>query len=142
MIPSEHMFYGFFDSLLVLFLFPSLGTFGFLIVFLSSFLIDTDHYLAYVYLKRDFSLSRSVEFYLAMGHEHKTLRTKKTEPLMIFHTAEFWLLLVILSFFNLFFFYILIGVLIHVLLDLYSSKQLDILHVRPYSVIRHFLRKN
>ena len=100
MMPSEHMFYGFFASLLVLFFFPSIGTFGFLIVFLSSFLIDTDHYLAYVYLKKDFSLSKSVEFYLAMGNEQKKLRTKKTEPLMIFHTAEFWGLLLILSFFS------------------------------------------
>ncbi len=142
MMPSDHMLFGFFASLIIVILFPGIGVYGFLLIFLSSVLIDFDHYLAYVYLTRDFSLSNAVDFCLKMGEKQMKSKKTATEPLMIFHTAELWLLLLMLSFISLFFLYLLIGIMIHVALDIYSMKQNNLLHVRPFSFIRHYLRKS
>ncbi|HIH39330.1 TPA: hypothetical protein HA219_01240 [Candidatus Woesearchaeota archaeon] len=141
MMPNEHMLYGFFAALIILFLFPGIGAYGFLMIFLGSVLIDADHYFAYVYLKRDISFSNAFDFFIKMGGEQR--RSKKTarEPLMIFHTAEVWLLLLVLSFYSEFFLYVLVGMLIHVLLDVYSLKKSNILYIRPFSFIRYYLRK-
>ena len=138
MMPSDHMLYGFIAALIILFLFPEIGAYGLLIIFLSSVLIDADHYLYYVYKTRDFNLSNAVDFYLKMKNEQKSSKKSAKEPLMIFHTAEFWLLLFILSFFNEVFAYVLAGILIHVFLDIFHMRKHGVLHVRHHSILRYY----
>ncbi len=58
MLPKHHVVLGFVISLTVFIIFPSIGLISFLIIWASSVLIDFDHYLYYVFKKKDFSLKR------------------------------------------------------------------------------------
>lgn len=101
------------------------------IVFLSAILIDFDHYLFYLYTKKDFSLKNAYKSYIG----------KKELKLFIFHTIEFWTLLFLLSFITEFFLAILIGIFLHITQDLtehiYNPKSLK---YKPYSIVI-YLRK-
>ena len=53
MYPKHHILLGFIFSVFVFILFPKIGILGVSIIFLSSFLIDVDHYIGYAIRKRD-----------------------------------------------------------------------------------------
>ena len=55
MLPKWHLFLGFFFALTLFLVFPEIEIAGFLIIFFSTFLMDIDHYIYYVFKKRDFS---------------------------------------------------------------------------------------
>ena len=87
--------------------------------FLSGFLIDFDHYLYYVLKYKTLNFSKAYSYYL-----------KKQDELflMIFHTIEFWILLLILSSFSMIFIFLLIGLLPHLTMDyieMISGKDLN-----------------
>ncbi len=121
MLVKYHIFFGFILSLLIFLLFPQIGWFYAVIIFLSSFLIDFDHYLWYVYKKKDWSLYHAIRFF----HEKRALflkmklkeRTKYKHVIMIFHGIECWTLLVLLIFVHKIFLFVLIGIGIHMILD-------------------------
>lgn len=140
-MPSDHMLYGFIAALIILFLFPSIGAYGLLIIFLASFLVDFDHYLYYVYKTGDFNFSNAVSFYLDMTSNMIKNKKYAKSPLMIFHTVEFVALLFILGFFNSLFIYIALGIIIHIVLDIVDLRNKGILHVRSHSAINHYFFK-
>lgn len=90
-------------------------------IFLSSFLIDFDHYLYYAFKKKNFNpqyshknLVEKRKDWLRLSKEEKQ---EYKRPLIIFHGIEFWILLFIFSFFNKTFIFILIGIFIHIIVD-------------------------
>ena len=125
MLPKSHFIFGLIFSLLLLFLFPQIEILGFLIIFASSFLIDVDHYLFYVFIKKDYSLKNAYHWFMEKHRKFRNLsrserreRLKQKGPLpCIFHGIEAIAVLIILSFFSKFFLYILIGFLFHEVLD-------------------------
>jgi len=139
MLPSDHMLYGGIISFIIYFIFPEIGFINLLILLFSTFLLDIDHYFQYVYSKREWSISKAMVHSMDVGNIAKKNKKIK-EPLMIFHTAEFLILLFALSYLINFFFYIFLGQLIHLLIDIYSSYRLGILHVRDFSIIRYIIR--
>jgi len=86
------------------------------IIFASSILIDFDHYLFYVWRKKDFSLVRAYEFYMNM--ERPTVKS----GIMIFHTIEFFIFVLLISFALPWVTFILAGMLLHIGLDIYDMK--------------------
>ncbi|MBU3940387.1 MAG: hypothetical protein KKH88_00465 [Nanoarchaeota archaeon] len=80
-----------------------------IIVFFSGFLIDIDHYIYYILKKRDFSLKKAYE--CEKKHFGK-------DRLHIFHTIEFYILIFSLAIFHPFFFFILIGISFHQIIDI------------------------
>ena len=64
MRPDKHLFYGLIFSFLLLLLFPSIGDIGFFIIFISTVLIDVDHFLYYVFRKKDLNLKRAILWYM------------------------------------------------------------------------------
>lgn len=141
MLPSEHILLGLMFSALILFFFPSMGAFGFLIIFLSSFVFDADHYLAYIAITKDWSLNKAFEFFITTTDDAKKSNKKQQGPLTIFHTIEFILLLGALSFFHVFFLYVLLGLIFHSVLDIYFLYKEKILFMRDFSVILYLKRK-
>lgn len=115
----HHIILGFLFSLM---LFPLVGYFS-LIIFLSSFLIDVDHYFYYVIKKKDFNLINSINYYLEKHRE---------EAILFFHSVEFFALIISLSFVNHIFIYISLGIGFHFILDIYSSLYNNI--YRPFSL--------
>ncbi|MBU1246185.1 MAG: hypothetical protein ABIJ20_04565 [Nanoarchaeota archaeon] len=78
-------------------------------VFFSGFFIDIDHYLYYILKKRNFNLKKAYQ-----------CETKPfgRDRLHIFHTIEFYTLIFGLAIFHNFFFFILIGLSFHQLIDI------------------------
>ncbi|MEA3329284.1 MAG: hypothetical protein U9Q06_00895 [Nanoarchaeota archaeon] len=129
MLPKSHIVFGLIFSLTLLLIFPEIGFVGFFIIWASSVLIDVDHYLFYVWLKKDWSLKNSYRWFVIKYRKHRKLtrrqrieRVKHHGPIpCIFHGIETAIILIILSFFHQIFLFILIGILFHQFLDLIYS---------------------
>jgi len=121
MLPKWHMLIGFIFSYILIYFF-NFSLLAGVIIFLSSWLfIDLDHYFYYIYKKKDWSFFK---FYYSSLKEHEIYRqssleerSKAPKKLFVFHGIEFWLILIILSFFNRIALWILLGFAIHMLAD-------------------------
>jgi hypothetical protein len=131
MLPKTHILLGLIFSTILFLIFPQIGLIGFLIIFLSSFLIDVDHYLFYVFTKKDLSLQNAHSWFIKRHNKFKNLSKEQKKQVLkntytpcIFHGIETIILLILLYFFlpkfNEFFLYILIGFLFHEFLDFIS----------------------
>ena len=120
MYVHKHVILGFLFSLVI---YPFIG-YNSLIVFLSSFLIDFDHYLYYFYKTGSLNLWKAVDYFLK----------KERRVIMIFHTTEFLTLIFILSFFWYWFIYILLGISFHLVLDIYHSLYYNKFSSRKFSL--------
>lgn len=87
-----------------------------MVIFISGFLIDIDHYLWYIYKYKKFNLFACHRYYTT---DAKKNGFKNLEGiLLVFHTIEFTLASIFLSFYNDFVLLFTIGLLTHYLLDL------------------------
>ncbi|MBU4086747.1 MAG: hypothetical protein KKB21_04190 [Nanoarchaeota archaeon] len=134
MIPGWHILFGAVFSLFLFFFF-SASLLNSAIVFLTSVLIDFDHYLLSIRRLKSLSLRKSYNWYLNLIHPHKP-------ALHIFHTVEFIIFILILAFFHEFFLFILIGILFHSLLDIIEMSYHKFLSDREYFLTRYLLNKN
>ena len=91
------------------------------ILFFSSFLFDFDHYLYYLFTKKDLSLKRASNWFLEYEKKARKLslkeKNKYKSPVVIFHGIEFWIPLFFLSLYFQFFFFIFLGFSLHLILD-------------------------
>ena len=124
MYPKQHIIFGLIFATVLFFLFPQIGLIGFSIIFLSSFLIDVDHYLFYVFYKKDCSLRNAYKWFVKLDRKFKNFSKEKKKkikyPPLIFHGFETFIILIILLFFSKIFLYVLIGFLFHEFLDIIS----------------------
>lgn len=121
MLPRSHLIIGGICSSLLIYFFhvPLLAG---ITIFLSSFLIDIDHYFWFVYKKRDFNPFRARRYFFNFGDVWRKIPVPKRKnyrrAILIFHGIEFWVILFGLSFLNIIFLWILAGVMIHIIADL------------------------
>lgn len=90
--------------------------------FIGSFLIDFDHYLWHIIKNKNFSLKK------AYFYHHPSNKYRDKDLLHIFHVWEFWLLMLILAFFNIFFLMVFLGMVYHLIfdmVDLFMHKKYD-----------------
>ncbi len=123
MNPKVHAFFGAIFSLIIYLLFPNIG-YNILIVFFSTFMFDIDH------LPLALNMSRTLNPFKAYSYFVKVIEDKelfdKYKPnyyLCIFHTIEFYLLMLALCFFNVFFIYVFIGLMFHQFIDLFNKVK-------------------
>jgi len=140
MYPSKHVTYSLFILLFFLIILPYGGIFPYTLIFLSSILIDTDHYLLYAYRKKNLSLVKAWKWYLMLANNPKEGQ-KQIPFLHFFHTVEFLAFVFILSFFYKIFLWVFIGIAFHGLLDILSMKEKKLFEQREYFLIRSLLRK-
>ena len=92
MLPRIHIILGLFFSIIILYIFPQIGVFGAAIILLSSFLIDVDHYIFYVILKKDLSLKKAYNWHILKGIKMRELskkeRNKHKNEILILHGFE------------------------------------------------------
>ena len=95
--------------------------------FIGGFLIDFDHYLYYVLKYKSINFKKAYNYYL-----------KKQDELflMLFHTIEFWILLILLSSYSQIFIFILIGLVPHLTLDYIELYTGNDLNIRADSIIQ------
>lgn len=145
MLPKTHTILGFVVSLVLFIIFP-ITWWQAGIIFLSSVLIDIDHYLLYVKKNKDWSLKRAYIFFIKKSNKWKKLsklqKEKYKHEIIFFHGIEFIIILVLLIFLSNLFLFILIGILIHLALDFIDLiKKEAPLHVKSSQIYTHLNNK-
>jgi len=146
MFPKEHIILGLMFSLVVKFIFPQIEWFYIILIFVASFMIDFDHYAMYVKKTGNFSPVESVRYYYKRIAEAKRrgevgAKAKKSF-FFLFHTLEFHILILLMSYFWIGFLYIFIGMVFHSFLDIVKMSYKKELHTRWLFLIEWILDKN
>lgn len=144
MIPRWHILYGLIFTIALWFAVPKIPALYLALVFLSSFLIDFDHYAAYVIKKNDMNLKKSFDYHdkmLRIEMAEIKRGIKKKSDFHLFHTIEFHILIGIIAIFSAPFFYIFIGMVFHSLLDLIFMASYGAVHRREFFLL-NWLNKN
>ena len=144
MYPQTHIIFGLLFAVLLA-LTGNYSPLAPFIIFASSVLIDVDHWFIYVKRTGKLGIKPSYDWFIARRND--LLKQKKRNPkfvvpkvLCIFHTIEFYLILSILAFYSQIFYWILIGISFHYLLDFISDvREKD--HGKALSMI-YYLIKN
>ncbi len=122
MLPSRHIIFGAIASALLFLAFPSIGLAGSIIIFLSSVLIDVDHYLYYAIRYNDWNLKNAYKWFIhkSRGWNKLSLIQKENYPrvILLLHGVECLVVLALLILVDRAFLFIIIGFIIHLLLDL------------------------
>lgn len=126
MLIQYHFLFGLITSLL---LYPVYGL-NVLIIFFVNLLLDVDHYILYIFKFKSFDMIKAHDYFF---NEEKPF-------LLFFHTIEFLLVLLFFSFYFRLAFFVLIGVVIHLLLDIYEEMREK--HIGRFpSIVWWYLRK-
>ena len=145
MLPKTHFIINLIISLILLKFFPG---FYVLIFFLSSVLIDVDHYLFYVIEEKDFSLKNAYKWYklnrIALKLMSREERKKHKNWVLIFHGLEPLIILFLISRTYYFFLFIFLGFLVHLVEDLFEDIPLGVAERKlflSYAIYKHFQHK-
>ncbi|MBU0959659.1 MAG: hypothetical protein KKB31_06960 [Nanoarchaeota archaeon] len=144
MRPLKHIVLGLLLALVLLFVFPKVTFTEAFIVFLSSFLIEFDHYLEFVYRKKSFSLKKAYQWHVMLEKKTLALSLEKRKRLFlgpnIFHGAEILILFFLAGIFiHSYFYFILIGMTLHLVLDI-SYIFIKEHQIKRISLIYEFFR--
>ncbi len=145
MLVKHHILFSFIFAYILTYFIP-LSLLAGSLVFLSAVLIDIDHYLYYIFVKKDISLKRAYKWFIKRRQQSLKLtkqeKRKQKHVIMIFHGIELLIILFLLTYFSYWFYYVLIGVIFHLFLDIidmiYSKSQLSL----KLSFIYNLLPKN
>ena len=145
MLPKTHMLLGLVFSGIVWFLFPAIPGWGILLVFLSSFLIDFDHYVVFVLKQKKMSLNESLKWHDkedVVQRKEKAAGIRQKGHFHLFHTIEFHGIVWLLGYFLWSgFLYVTIGMIFHSVCDLVYLIQKDYLYRREYLFVNWLRRK-
>jgi hypothetical protein len=129
MLPKYHIILGFLFSLALFLIFPNLSLIDCFIIFLSSFLIDIDHYIYYAFKKKDFNPKTSVKYFLNKRRNLFKMKIKERKKFYscfcFLHGIEILVILFALGIFlSKYFIFVFLGFSFHLLLDLMQEKYL------------------
>jgi len=143
MLPSKHFLFGVIFAGILYLIFPEIGFAGFFIVAVSSFLIDVDHYLYYVFSKKNLSLRQAYNWSMKRRKEFFALPWKERNNFQsipcILHGIEILLILFLLGIFlHKYFLFAFVGFAFHLLLDaIHQTTEWE--RVCKISLVRDFL---
>jgi len=130
MLPQEHFIYGFFFASFLLLIMPSIGLPGFMLIVLSTVLLDFDHYLYHFYTKTEPSLLNAYLWF--RNNRKKFLALPKNKRAQyygawcMFHGFEALLIAFLFTFFvSEYFGFVFIGMAFHLLLDYNEQWRLS-----------------
>ena len=145
MLPKYHILLGFIFSLILYLIFPFIGFLGFFIIFFSSFLIDVDHYLYYIFKKKDFNLKKAYKYFFEKRKKiissTKFVNDVPNPAMYFFHGIEILLVLFILGIFiSKNFLFIFIGFSFHLFLDILEQIYYGF-RIAKISLVYDFIKK-
>lgn len=145
MHPSKHIIINLIISLILLLFINPLYT---AIFFLSSFLIDIDHYIYYIFEKKRFSLKSAYNWYIIRKKQFHDLSLKERKKhryfIFFFHSLELLALLFILSIYIPVLFFIALGFSVHLIEDIiveYKNKSINRKLFLTYAIYLHMKNK-
>ncbi len=121
------------STVIAIMLYPFFGIAA-LLTYVGGVLVDIDHPLEYLFKYKSLNLKKSYNYYRGMDLKAhiKTIR--------IFHNIEFIAIIAIISFLNNTFIPILIGLVLHIVMDIIAEKKIY-KKAYNYSIIRLLKRK-
>ena len=130
MYPKQHFFSGMIFALFLLIIFPQIKLIGFFIIVLSTVLFDVDHYLYYVYKKKDFSLRNAYNWFDKEMIQCRSIsREQRNNSYACFpflHGIEILVISFLLVFTSKYFLFIFAGLSLHLLIDIvYQTTYWD-----------------
>ena len=142
MLPKSHIIINFFiDGIFLFFINPIYVV----IIFLSSILIDIDHYFYYIFEKKNLSLKKGIKWYLLKRKQfHNLSREEKKKHkyfVFIFHGVESIILLSILSMYFPILIYVVIGFSIHLIEDLIVAGKFKYIERKLFLSYAIYLHK-
>jgi len=115
-----------------------------LFVFLGGVLADADHYLLFILKYKTLNIKKAYERF--KGRRKRKKREPPTKFELLFHSIEFFVLMIILSFFFSIFFLIFVGLFIHLLTDGIFKKWIYQIYkykkITSHSIIGWYLNKH
>ncbi|MFA5173831.1 MAG: hypothetical protein WC438_01470 [Candidatus Pacearchaeota archaeon] len=145
MFPQKHILINLIISLIFLLFMPPTGV---LIFFLSSFLIDVDHYIYYVIVKRKLSLKSAYNWFKIKHYKSLKLsveeRKKHRQCIIFLHGIEPLLVIFLLSKVYPLLIYVVLGFTVHLIEDLYIERKLGTAMHKVsliYSIYDHILKR-
>lgn len=146
MLPRWHILYGALFSIILYFFLPDPNIFYLVLVFLSSFLIDFDHYASIALKTKNLGLHDNFEMHRKrLEQQKRDLKNKvyrKGPDFHLFHTIEFHLAVFFLGFIWTPFSYIFIGMFFHSMLDLISMAPAGVCHRRYYFLVEYLFYRS
>jgi len=129
MLPQSHFLFGLIVSVVLYLVFPEVELLGLIVFLMASVLIDVDHYLYYIYKKRDWSLVGAVSWFVKRGKILKKMGRKKCSEFYtgfcFLHGVESLVLFGVLGFFVWdIFYFISLGFAFHLCLDYIHQVQI------------------
>lgn len=144
MLPRWHILFSAIFSILVYLSAPQINLFYVALLFLSSFLIDFDHYLCSVFKTKKIGIFHSFAYHKEMQRKERIERDKGIKErgdFHLFHTVEFNILVGLLGFVWIGFFYVFLGMIFHSLLDTYSLLYEKLMYRREFFLTAWLYRK-
>jgi hypothetical protein len=144
MLPQEHFIYGLFFAGFLFLVLPYVKLVGFLLIVLSTVLLDSDHFIYYIAKKKDFNLINAYRFFRNNTKKFKALPLNKRAEYFgswsFFHGIEWVVLFFLLTFFiSKYFGFLFIGVSFHLLLD-YTGQWRFYRRKDKFSIIYDFFK--
>lgn len=144
MLPRWHIFFGAIFTFLLWVIMPNTWWVYLLLVFLSAFLIDFDHYMVAVRKNKTINFFKALQYHVKAGkiqENEKKRGIRRKGDFHIFHTIEFHFLVGLLGLVWIGFFYIFIGMVFHSLLDIYALVRDDYMYRREFVFFNWAKRK-
>jgi len=136
MLPRTHILFGAIFTLIVGYVYPGISWFYLVLLFLSSFLIDFDHYIVAANRTKSFSLFRALHYFRVYCEREKrdiAKGIKKKGHFMVFHTFEFHIIVLLLGLFIWKgFLFVFIGMAFHSILDIIYMVYYNEMHRREF----------
>jgi len=121
MLPRYHIIIGLILASIFYFIFNTPLILS-LVLFFSSFLVDVDHYIYYIFFKKSLNLIKAYNFFRESEKKWFKMPPEKRERykrvIVYFHDIIFLSFILILSLASNVFLFIFIGFLVHLLVDL------------------------
>jgi len=145
MLPRWHIFWGLIFTGIIWLSSPSIEYYYLIILFLSTVLLDIDHYINAAYKEKNLSLRKAFSYYSRLNKRIKFQELKgirKKEDFHPLHTVEFHLVIAILAYFFTPFIFVFLGIVFHSLLDLFSLIYRRRIYLREYFLIFWIYKKS
>ncbi len=123
MFPKYHIVFGFAFAFILWIFFSCINFLEFCIIFFSSFFMDVDHYLYYVFKKRDISLKNAYAWFIQRRKKFFSLskeqRKRFPQIFCFLHRIEILPILFILGIYvSKYFLFVFLGFTFHMCLDI------------------------
>lgn len=141
MLPRWHILLGAIFTAFIWLVFPETEWYNLALIFLSSFLIDFDHYMCAVRKTGKLGLFSAFAYHEKLMQMHKKNKSKRKGDFHVFHTVEFHLLVFALGFFFEPFFYVFAGMVFHSLMDIIDLIIHGDLSRREFFLVNWLMRK-